>query len=280
MRVPELPPRRNDSHKADYGRALLIGGSCGMAGAISLSGMAALRTGAGLVTLAVPAASLSVVAGFEPCYMTIPLSSDAEGRVDAAAADTLLERSAASTCVGLGPGLGRSGQLDQLVARLYRKVTVPMVVDADGLNALAVRPSRLRVPGGVRVLTPHPGEFHRLTGERGESRSVDCQQARALAAESGVIVVLKGHETYVTNGTAEFINTTGNPGMATGGAGDVLTGMIVALVCQGMAAFEAACLATHLHGRAGDLAASVRGQASLIARDIIEYLPAAMTEAP
>ncbi len=278
MRLPALPPRPADSHKGDYGRALIIGGSLGMAGSISLAGMAALRTGAGLVTLAVPNRCLDVVAGFEPSYMTIPLPSDAEGRVAAGSAELLLDRAAISTCVGLGPGLGRSASLDQCVARLYRKITVPLVVDADGLNALAVQPDRLRVPGGVRVLTPHPVEFRRLTGGAVASRSVECQRAHALAAECGVIVLLKGHETYITDGTTEYVNTTGNPGMATGGAGDVLTGMIVALLGQGMIPFDATCLAAHLHGRAGDLAAASRGEASMIARDIIDFLPAAMQE--
>jgi ADP-dependent NAD(P)H-hydrate dehydratase len=273
--LPVLPPRRPDSHKGDFGRALLIGGSRGMTGAISLSGMAALRSGAGLVKLAVPDVCLDTVAGFEPSYMTVPLESDTAGRIARSTYQRIMEFAAEATVVALGPGLGRSDELTELVARLYREIKLPMVVDADGLNALAQHRETLTHAGGPRILTPHPGEFDRLVGGQRLSADDRKTEAVALARLSGAVLVLKGHNTLITDGTRQAINTTGNPGMATGGTGDVLTGVITALVCQGLAPFEAAQLGVHLHGLAGDFAAADLGEVSLIARDLINYLPRA-----
>ncbi len=273
--LPRLPKRRPESHKGDFGRALLIGGSRGMTGAISLAGMATLRSGAGLVTLATPDVCLDTVASYQPSYMTVPLASDAEGRIAAAACGTIEERAAAADCVALGPGIGRSDELVELVGRMYASLDRPMVVDADGLNALAGRGSVLADPGGPRILTPHLGEFRRLTG--GAKLSAEEMAARAveLAGVHGVVIVLKGHRTLVTDGGRSYRNTTGNPGMATGGSGDVLTGVITALVCQGLSPFNAAVLGVYLHGLSGDLAAAELGEVSLIAGDLVRYLPAA-----
>jgi NAD(P)H-hydrate epimerase len=163
-----------------------------------------------------------------------------------------------------------------MVGWLYRQVTQPMICDADALNALAHRPDWVRQPGGARVFTPHPGEFRRLVpGDKHAPREELESQAQALAAEAGVVVVLKGHRTFVTDGRQSSHNTTGNPGMATGGSGDVLTGLITALVCQGLSAFDAGRLGVYLHGLAGDLAAAELGQVSLIASDLIRFLPQA-----
>jgi len=160
------------------------------------------------------------------------------------------------------------------VARLYQTLDKLVVVDADGLNALAAQPESLARPGGPRILTPHPGEFARLIGAKlPEDRRPDA--AMELAARSRAVVVLKGHRTFVTDGTRRAVNHTGNPGMATGGTGDVLTGLMTALGCQGLGPFEAAHLGVYLHGLAGDLAAADRGQVSLIARDLVDYLPRA-----
>lgn len=275
--LPKLPPRRPDSHKGDYGRALLIGGCRGMAGAIALAGMSALRGGAGLVKLAVPEVCLDVVAGFEPSYMTTPLPCDSRGRLTVAARQLLAELAAIATCLACGPGLGRSDDLTELVVWLYRDLPQPMIFDADALNALSSVANGLSHPGGPRILTPHPGEFQRLAGVEGRMQA-DEQAACAvqLAQEHGVVIVLKGHHTLITDGKREARNQTGNPGMATGGSGDVLTGLITALVCQGLAPFEAAQLGVHLHGLAGDLAATELGQASLIASDLVRFLPRAM----
>ncbi len=273
--LPRLPARKADSHKGDFGRALLVGGSQGMPGAIALAGMAAARSGAGLVKLATSIACQSVVASFEPSLMTIGLPADASGQI-AGSAWALLEQAAAeATALGCGPGLGRSLELVELVGWLYQRAQQPMVVDADALNALSQQHDVLAKAGGPRVLTPHPGEFARLTGGRIPDAGQREQAARQLAADTGTVVVLKGHHTVITDGSNVAINTTGNPGMATGGTGDVLTGIITALLCQGLAPFDAAQLGAHVHGLAGDLGAQELGEVSLIASDLVRFLPKA-----
>ena len=281
--LPKLAPRAADSHKGTFGHALLVGGSRGMSGAISLAGLATLRSGAGLVTLAVPRAIQDVVAGFNPSYMTHGLTfaneDNASEHLVAAAADEVLALAENMTALALGPGLGRTAGVADFVARLYREIKQPMVVDADALFALAERKELLTQAAGPRILTPHPGEFARLSGRTpGATDQARTLAAGELASASGgfnTIVVLKGHHTIITDGTRTSLNQTGNPGMATGGAGDVLTGVITALVCQGLAPFDAARLGVHVHGTAGDLAAETLGQVSLIASDLVDYLPAA-----
>ncbi len=276
--IPRLAVRRADSHKGDYGRAILIGGSRGMTGAIVLSGLATLRSGAGLVTLAVPDVCLETVAAQQPCYMTVPLPCDADGRATLAATGTielLANRATAGAC---GPGWGRSADLTQLARTAYTSLGLPMVFDADALNALAEHPQGLSSPGGCRVLTPHPGEFDRLCGvprADGESRA---RRAVEMAARHAVVVVLKGHQTLITDGERTVRNETGNPGMATGGAGDVLTGMITALLCQGLDGWEAARLGVHVHGLAGDHAARHYTQVAMTALDIVHCLAQAWRE--
>jgi NAD(P)H-hydrate epimerase len=292
--LPTLPVRRADSHKGDYGRVLVIGGARGMSGAAALAGVAALRSGAGLVQVAVPASSQPIVAGYEPSLMSMPLPEDAEGRCSLLALDMLDSALRAATIVALGPGLGRSPGLTEFVGQLYRTLPQPMVVDADALTALAEQPTALDQPAGVRVLTPHPGEFRRLTeavSERLPELTLETRPeweavARKLAARWQAVVILKGHRSLITDGTQWSHNTTGNPGMATGGSGDVLTGITAALVAQGLlanatpgasqfSAYDAARLAAHVHGLAGDLAAAELGPTSLIASDLLRFLPAA-----
>ena len=273
--LPRLTPRAPDAHKGTFGTALIIGGSRGMTGAVSLAGCAALRGGAGLVRLAVPDACLDAVAAHDPAYMTVPLRSDRRGRIAFDARRQIEAAATAATVVGLGPGLGRSLGLDALVAALYQRLPQPMVVDADALNALAARPDVLTRPGGPRILTPHPGEFARLVGEK---PSLDDRSAAAarLAARLGVIVVLKGRNTCISDGQRTAINSTGNPGMATGGSGDVLTGLITALACQGLTAFDAARLGVYVHGLAGDLVAAELGEMGLTAGDLVRFLSSAL----
>jgi NAD(P)H-hydrate epimerase len=278
--LPVLPPRRADAHKGDFGSALIVGGSRGMAGAAALAGMSALRGGAGLVRLAVPDPCLETVAGFEPSYMTVPLPADADGHIGTGAFERIAALADQATVIAMGPGLGRSHDLDRIVCRLYCEIAKPMVFDADALNALATRPDVLSDPGGPRVLTPHPGEFARLIGKKLEDEArndaaVDLAARSGLAAQCEVVVVLKGHRTLVTDGARRSINTTGNPGMATGGSGDVLTGLTASLICQHLDYYDAARLAVHLHGLAGDLAAEEVGEASLIATDLVRFLPKA-----
>jgi ADP-dependent NAD(P)H-hydrate dehydratase len=283
--LPRLAPRDPNSHKGDFGRALLVGGSRGMSGAITLAGMATLRSGAGLVTLAVPRTIQDVVAGFNPSYMTQALPDDGE-RIDRRAAKDVLSLAESVTAVALGPGLGRSGALTEFVAALYSSIARPMVVDADALVALSARLELLAQSGGPRVLTPHPGEFVRLAGRAipdakklAVGSDVERGQVAASLAQQDTsgktVVVLKGHRTVITDGKRSALNNTGNPGMATGGSGDTLTGIVTALICQGLAPFDAARLGVHLHGLAGDLAAAKLGQVSLIASDLLDYLPSA-----
>lgn len=278
IELPWLAPRAPESHKGHFGLVLVIGGSRGMAGAAALAGQAALRGGAGLVRVAVPDGCQATVAALELSYMTVALPSDRKGRIAYGALETIRSWAESATVVACGPGLGRSLGLDCLVAKLYRELPKPAVFDADGLNALASRPDVLGQPGATRILTPHPGEFARLVGrdrlppDQRHPLAVDC------AARWGVVLVLKGHGTLVTDGQRCWTNSTGNPGMATGGSGDVLTGLIAALVAQKLPAFDAARLGVFLHGLAGDLAAGQLGQEALIARDLIEFLPAAFLE--
>jgi len=249
-----------------------------MAGAMGLAGMAALRGGAGLVRLAVPDVCLDTIARFEPSYMTAALRSDPAGRIALGARKRIAELAEPATVVACGPGMGRSPGLDALVGGLYTSLCKPMVVDADGLNALAARPQLLSRPGGPRILTPHPGELARLLGTGRVPPERRNAAAAELAARCVVVMVLKGHQTYITDGTRSAINTTGNPGMATGGSGDVLTGLITALACQGLTPLDAARLGVYLHGLAGDLAAEKLGQESLVASDLVRFLPEAFKQ--
>jgi len=251
-----------------------------MSGAVALAGMSALRGGAGLVRLAVPEPCLDTVAQFEPSYMTLPLPADVDGRIGPGAFERIAAWADQATVIAIGPGLGRSHDLDRIVHRLYGEIAKPMVFDADALNALAMKPDVLSDPGGPRILTPHPGEFARLIGKKlqGDARNdaaVDLAARSGLAAQCEVVVVLKGHHTLITDGSRRSFNATGNPGMATGGSGDVLTGLIASLICQGLDPYDAARLGVHLHGLAGDLAAEEVGQVSLIASDLVRFLPKA-----
>ncbi|WP_397570768.1 NAD(P)H-hydrate dehydratase [Schlesneria sp. T3-172] len=276
--LPAAPARSDDAHKGDCGRALLIAGSRGMSGAACLSSTAALRGGAGLVTVAVPESILSIVAGYEPSYMTIGLPEDAEGRLSNAAPQKLAEVLSRQNAVAVGPGLSQSAGLLDVVTHLYTTLTQPAVFDADSLNILAKRPYVLprTSEAAARILTPHPGEFSRLTGLDIETIQQNRQQhAAEFAKRNGLIVVLKGQNTVITDGTRVAINATGNSAMATGGTGDVLTGVLVALLAQGMAPFEAAQFGVHLHGLAGDIAAEENSKIGLIASDLLRYIPRA-----
>jgi NAD(P)H-hydrate epimerase len=274
--VPVLPPRAADANKGTFGHVLVIAGSRGMSGAAVLCAGAALRGGAGLVRVAIPASLLALVAPANPCYMTAPVAEDAAGRFSAAAQDELLEHSRWATAVALGPGLAHSPELTTLVQNLVERTTVPLVLDADGLNALAGHLEPMRNRRAPLVLTPHPGEFARLAAGTIPSIQADrSRHAARLAMDIGAVVVLKGHGTVVTDGRRVYVNTTGNPGMATGGTGDVLTGLTAALLAQGLETFAAAMLAVYLHGLAGDLARDERGETSLVASDLLNYLPRA-----
>lgn len=268
-----LPDRPADAHKGTFGSALVVAGSRGMSGAAALAGLGALRGGAGLVYVALPEGIVASVAGVEPSYLTIPLPDDSDGRFSDAALPALIDRSAGMDAVAIGPGCGQSDGVRRIVVDLYARIECPLVVDADALNLMARNPASLPRHAGSRILTPHPGEFARLTGNDTQTVQAERQSlAERFAAENGVIVVLKGRETVVTDGEATFINSTGNSGMATGGSGDVLTGVIAALLAQGLPALEAARTGGYLHGLAGDLAAAHFSEPGLMASDLTRYL--------
>lgn len=277
MDIPNLKRRDANTHKGTFGRALIVGGSRGMAGAVALAGMAATKSGAGLTTLAVPDCCLETVAGFDPTYMTVPLANDERGRLHGKALPNLVELMGNATSIGLGPGLSASPYVCDLVLDLYLGFSGPMVVDADGLNALATATDMLKAAAGPRILTPHIGEFRRLMGtETGMLTPEECRErVQEFAAENKVIVVLKGHRSIVTDGSTQYENQTGNPGMASGGSGDVLTGVITALLGQDLTPIEAAVLGVHVHGLAGDLARDAIGEISMTASDTKDYLAAA-----
>lgn len=274
--IPTLPPRPRDAHKGRFGSVLLLAGSRGMAGAAALAGMAALRSGAGLVRIAAPAEVQPTVAGFDPSYMTYPLATDADGRIDFSRARPALESLLESaTVVAVGPGLGLSPSIRSLVRFLVESTDKPLVIDADGLNALVDQTEILSGLTRPVVLTPHPGEFGRLTGRTVAAVQADREGSAVDLARTSepLVVVLKGAGTVVTDGARIFVNPTGNPGMATGGVGDVLTGIVASLLAQRAPAFEAAQLGVYVHGIAGDVARDHDGEVGLIAGDVVDALP-------
>lgn len=287
LHVPARPP---EGHKGTFGRVLVVAGSRGMSGAAVLAGLGALRGGAGLVFVATPGSVQPIVAGCEPSYLTIGLPEDGEGRIAAGARDVLGPRLGEFEAIALGPGWGRSAELDALARWLWDAAPVPLVADADALNALAATggPSSSNGTTGsqdapsdradrpARIVTPHPGEFARLTGRSTAEIAAQREELAArAAAEWGAVVVLKGAGTVVADGRRVAVNATGNSGMGTGGTGDVLTGLTTALLAQRLPAFEAARLAVHLHGLAGDLAAQEQSEPGLIASDLPRHLGAA-----
>jgi len=270
-----LGPRDRDTHKGSYGRVLVVGGAPGMAGAAALTARAALRGGAGLVTVAAPDSVSDVVAGLVAEALVRPHASNAEGGLAVAAQAGLAALAAAADVLAVGPGVGTSSDTQQVVRDIVTAAEVPVVLDADGLNAFAGDAAALRAVKPPCVLTPHPGESGRLLGRTtAEVQGDRLGAVRELAERSGAIVVLKGYRSLVCDPNGRVaINPTGNPGMATGGSGDVLTGLIAALIAQGLEPYAAARVGVFLHGEAGDVAATVVGEISLIASDIIAALP-------
>jgi len=274
-----VPPRAPQSHKGDYGHVLVVAGSPGKTGAAVLAARAALRSGAGLVTIAAPAGCLALLAPHGPEFMTLALIEDAAGLVDPAAVEQVLEFDA--DVIAAGPGLGRSPGVRAFVRALAEQCPAPLILDADAVVAFAGEPDRLLARDGVDlILTPHPGEMAALTGLSVEDLQANrLSVARDFASTHRAHVILKGHRTIVATPEGQtFINLTGNPGMATAGSGDVLLGVVAAWTAQLMDA-EAACrLAVYLHGLAGDLAEADEGDVALIAGDIVDRLGDAVLE--
>jgi NAD(P)H-hydrate epimerase len=275
---PLVPPRTPDSHKGDFGRVLIVAGSRGKTGAAHLAGIGALRSGAGLVTIATADSCQAVVAAMAPEYMTEALPETDDG-LDAQAVDHVIE--IARDVIAIGPGLGQGSGTREFIRQLVDRATMPIVVDADGLNAFAGDPEKLAGREGRDVIiTPHPGEMARLVGMSIEEvQSSRLEIARNFAVVHHVFVVLKGHRTLIATPDGKvFINPTGNPGMATGGTGDVLTGMIAAWLAQLLDA-EAACkLAVYVHGMAGDLAEADEGEVAMTSADVAAHLGDAVME--
>ena len=278
--VPRLPPRPVEGHKGTFGRVLVVAGSIGMTGAAALVGRAALRAGAGLVRVATAKSALPIVAAIEPSYTTQPLAEDTAGRISAKAINAILDAARENDVVATGPGLGQSPGLRSIVEALIQKEGLRLIIDGDGLNNLSKLGNWPQKRKAHVTLTPHPGEMKRLwSGLFREDMPQDRQEAATrLAARAGVVVALKGVGTVVTDAHRVYVNTTGNPGMATAGSGDVLTGVTAALMGQGLDNFDAAVLGVYTHGLAGDIAAEELGQISVIATDIIDTLPRAFTQ--
>lgn len=275
-----FPVRAPGAHKGDFGHVLVIAGSVGKSGAAILAGLGALRAGAGLVTVATAAPALALVAGGRPEVMAEPLSVNGSGGLDREAVKRALALASERDAVVLGPGLGQDGGTREFVTSFVRQCPVPLVVDADGLNALAASPDGIASleRSAQTILTPHPGEMARLAGaSTAEVQRARLETARAFAARSGAVVVLKGHGTIVASPDSRAaVNPTGNPGMATGGSGDVLSGVIGALLARRCPAWLAAVSGVFVHGRAGDRAAARLGQDSMLAGDLADALPEAI----
>jgi NAD(P)H-hydrate epimerase len=276
--APLIGPRPLAANKGNFGHVLVIGGSVGKAGSVAMAGIAALRTGAGLSTVATPKSVLATVAGFHPEVMTEPLDETDSGSIStraSGATDILIK---AKTVLAVGPGISRNPETSEFVRNLVMKCKTPLVLDADGLNAFEGRANELNGKGRTLVITPHPGEMARLAGSTIAAVQRDrINVARTFAREHELIVVLKGHRTLIAqpDGTV-WVNTTGNPGMATGGTGDILTGMVSGLIAQNPEHIvEAVFAAVHLHGLAGDVARESMGEHSLVATDLVRALPEA-----
>ncbi|MDA8138060.1 MAG: NAD(P)H-hydrate dehydratase [Desulfobacteraceae bacterium] len=272
-----LPRRTANSHKGHTGHALVVAGSTGKTGAAAMAALSALRTGAGLVTLGIPRALNPILEGLAVEVMTLPLSDDGQGALKENAFDEIQKAMEGKRCLALGPGLGTAPHTSSLARRLIRSCPLPMVIDADGLNALAEDMSILAGRAAPTILSPHPGEMARLT----QLSTVDIQKdrvsaARRLAAQSNVFVILKGARTVVAEpGGSVWINPTGNPGMASGGMGDVLTGAIAGLLAQGCPAADAAIAGVFLHGLAADILAE-HTPVGYLATEVMAMLPLAL----
>jgi NAD(P)H-hydrate epimerase len=276
MSLPALPPRPRDGHKGTFGHVLCLAGSRAYPGAAVLAARAALRTGAGLVSLGYPGSLQPVMAVQLLCEIGIPLP-ERDGVLGRDALEQALILAEERDAVALGPGITVATESSLFARGLAVRSERPLVLDADGLNAFVGHLDELRGAMGPRILTPHPGEAGRLLDRTTAEVSADRDGAAGeLARRTGAVVVLKGAGTIVSDGEHRHLCGTGNPGMATGGTGDVLTGVIAALLARGLTPFDAAVLGAHLHGAAGDLAAADLGEDGLIASDILERLPLAL----
>jgi len=267
-----LPDRNPKAHKGDFGKVLLLCGSKGYTGAAALAAMGALRTGSGLVYLGVPESIYMIEAVKLTEAIVFPLSDD-DGMMAVSSVKTVSEMLDKMDAVLIGPGMGQSDGTCAVLETVLQRAACPVVVDADGINLLSKHKDILRGREAPTVLTPHEGEFQRLAGPINGSRE---SAAASLATELQTIVVLKGHHTVISDGRNHYRNLTGNPGMAVGGSGDVLAGIIVSLLGQGLTPMEAAACGAWLHGAAGDLCAEEIGQYGMLPTDMLKVLPRLM----
>ena len=263
-----LPDRAMDAHKGDFGKVLLLCGSRGYTGAAYLAAQASLRSGAGLVFLGVPESIYAIEAVKLNEAIVFPLP-DEGGKLSAAAIPEILKRLPNMDAVLIGPGLGQSEGTFQVVKAVLEQAACPVVLDADGINRIAAHKDIVRERTGITILTPHAGEFARLGGAGGDRVAA----AEAMAKDLDCIMLLKGRGTVITDGTTTYINPTGNPGMAVGGSGDALAGIITALLGQGVEPLHAAACGAWLHGAAGDICAAEIGQYGMLPTDMIQVLP-------
>lgn len=278
-KLPKLPSRDPAGHKATFGHVLVLAGSTRYTGAPVLTARAVLRSGAGLATVACPKSAHPHIAGHLLCEMAFSLPDAPPGVFAEEAVSEALDRTERVNAVALGPGITTNGPAMAFAQQMAILCPLPLVLDADGLNAFAGSAQRLESAEGPRVLTPHPGEAARLLGCTTAEVVADREGiAIRLARETENVVLLKGAGTIVTDAERVYVNRTGNSGMATAGAGDVLTGVIAALLAQGLSGFDAAVLGAYLHGRAGDIAAERLGEHGLMATDILDALPLAFRE--
>ena len=264
-----LPDRDPWGHKGSFGKILLLCGSLGFTGAAYLAAMGALRTGAGLTFLGVPERiyAIEAVKLSEPVVFPLP---DREGKLSREAIPKIVGRLSSMDAVLIGCGLGQSEDTFEVVKAVLENAACPVVLDADGINLVAAHKDILRGRKSPTILTPHAGEAARLAAPAGQER---IAYAKALAADLGCILLLKGHQTVITDGQTVYVNHTGNPGMAVGGSGDVLAGMIVSLLGQGIDPLKATACGAWLHGAAGDLCARELGQYAMLPSDMLEALP-------
>jgi len=271
-------PRKADTHKGDYGHVLIVAGSTGMTGAAYLASEAAVLMGSGLVTCAVPRSLNTIMEIKLTEGMTLPVEDKGKGVFAASAFTAIKKFSERVDSAAIGPGISQTEETEGLVRKLIQNLDIPIVLDADGINCVAAEPGILKKAKSPLVITPHPGEMSRLI--RKESAYIQKNRkkvAKEVAKRYGATVVLKGKNTIVASRKGDvYVNKTGNPGMASGGVGDVLTGMIASLIGQGFSPFNAAKCGVYIHGLAGDLAAKEKGEVSLHAQDVLDNISKAV----
>lgn len=271
-----LPKRKEDSHKGDYGRVGIIGGSRGMTGAPYLTTMAALRSGTGLVYTLIPK-TLEDIMAIKLTEAIIVGVDDNKGDFSKNSISELLDFIKKLDGLAIGPGFGVSDDRLEIIEKIFESFQGPIVLDADGINCIAKKPDILLKRKGITVMTPHPGELANFLGNTvKEVQDNRIYYSKYVSQKYNIITILKGNNTIVAKGEQIFINSTGNPGMATGGSGDILTGMVISFICQGNSPFDSSVLGVFSHGLAGDMARDDKGDYGLIAMDILEYIPKAL----